>query len=148
MWIVFIEPSLSSISLCIMWSFNLHTHITHIQDVHNIEGPLVPYNHACPKRGLIHRDRESSVIRPLLYLQATTAGCWNDSCFNFSSVFTVHQLPFWCTTCHGRCHVTPTTCCGGQSSGTPSSTSSSKHRLPFLFYFGEFYTLFISSLGK
>ena len=27
-----------------------------------------------PKAGLIHRDRESSVIRPLLYLQATMAG--------------------------------------------------------------------------
>ena len=38
-------------------------------------GPLVPYNHVRPKRGLIHRDRKSSVIRPLLYLQATTAGC-------------------------------------------------------------------------
>ena len=33
------------------------------------------YNHARPKQGLIHRDRESSVSRPLLYLQATTAGC-------------------------------------------------------------------------
>ena len=53
--------------------YRLHD-ITHIQDVHNIVGPLVPYNHACPKRGLIHRDRESSVIRPLLYLQATMAG--------------------------------------------------------------------------
>ena len=42
--------------------------MTHLQDVHNIAGPLVP------KRGLIHRDRESYVIRPLLYLQATTAG--------------------------------------------------------------------------
>ena len=36
--------------------------------------PWVPYNHARPKRGLIHQDRESSIIRPLLYLQATTAG--------------------------------------------------------------------------
>ena len=35
---------------------------------------MVPYNHACPKRGLLHQDRESSVIRPLLYLQATMAG--------------------------------------------------------------------------
>ena len=49
-------------------------HITHIQDIHNMAGSLVPYNHAHPKRGLIHRDRESSVIRTLLYLQATTAG--------------------------------------------------------------------------
>ena len=47
---------------------------TCIKDVHNMAGPLVPYNHASPKRVLIHRDRESSVIRPLLYLQATTAG--------------------------------------------------------------------------
>ena len=31
-------------------------------------------NHVCPKRGLIHRDIESSVIRPPLYLQATMAG--------------------------------------------------------------------------
>ena len=49
----------------------LHTHKTHIHDVHKI---LVPYNYACPNRGLIHRDRESFVIRPLPYLQATTAG--------------------------------------------------------------------------
>ena len=52
----------------------IHTHITHIQVLHNIAGPLVPYNYVRPKQGLIHRDRESSVIRPLLYLQATTAG--------------------------------------------------------------------------
>ena len=53
-----------------------HTYSTHpvIQDVHDIAGQLVPYNHACPKRGLIHRYRESSVIRPLLYLQASKAG--------------------------------------------------------------------------
>ena len=31
-------------------------------------GPLVPFNHARPKRGLIHQ------VRPLLYLQATMAG--------------------------------------------------------------------------
>ena len=55
-------------------NFSGNLHITHIQDVHNIAGPLVPYNDACPKRGLIHRDRDSSVIRPLLYLQATMAG--------------------------------------------------------------------------
>ena len=32
--------------------YKLHVmnYITHIQDVHNIAGPLVPYNHACPKR--------------------------------------------------------------------------------------------------
>ena len=33
----------------------LHSHITHIQDVHNIAGPMVP--NACPKQGLIQRDR-------------------------------------------------------------------------------------------
>ena len=27
-----------------------HTHITHIQEVHDIVGPLVPYKQACPKR--------------------------------------------------------------------------------------------------
>ena len=53
---------------------NVVFQLTHIQDVHNIAGPLVPYNHAFPKRGLIPRDRESYVIRPLLYLLATTAG--------------------------------------------------------------------------
>ena len=37
----------------------------------------LPYNHARPKLGLIHWDRESSVIRLLLYLQATTAGSRN-----------------------------------------------------------------------
>ena len=31
-------------------------------------------NYGCPKRGLIHRDWDSSVIRPLLYLQASMAG--------------------------------------------------------------------------
>ena len=41
---------LSSISRCIMQSFNLHTHITHPQDVHNKAGPMVPYNHVCPKQ--------------------------------------------------------------------------------------------------
>ena len=38
---------------------------------------MVLYNHARPKRGLIQRDIESSVIRPLLYLQAATAGFGN-----------------------------------------------------------------------
>ena len=49
------------------------THISHIQDVHNIAGPSEPYDNARPKRGLI-TEIERSVIRPLLYLQATTAG--------------------------------------------------------------------------
>ena len=49
------------------------TYNTH-PEVHNIASPLVPFNYACTKWGLIHRDGESSVIRPLLYLQATTAG--------------------------------------------------------------------------
>ena len=59
-----------------MQSFNLHIHITHIQDIHNIAGPLVPYNHVRPKRGLIHQDRENSVIRQLLYLQAPSHQGW------------------------------------------------------------------------
>ena len=69
------------ITLFVHWYNQLHfyTHfyfinITHIHYVHNIAGSLVPYNHACPKRGLIHRDKKNSVIRPLLYLQATMAG--------------------------------------------------------------------------
>ena len=41
-------------------------HITHFQDIHNIAGPLV--HHACPKRGLIHRDshatNEASALPP------------------------------------------------------------------------------------
>ena len=52
----------------------LHTHITHIQNIHSIAGPLVPYNHACPKRGLIHRDRVMQLMNQALYLQATMAG--------------------------------------------------------------------------
>ena len=63
-----------------LWTHS--SYITHIQDVPNIAGPLVPCNHALPKWGLIHRDRESSVFRPLLYLQATTAGfnlIWDSS---------------------------------------------------------------------
>ena len=40
-------------------------------------------NYACPKRGLIHRDRESYVIRPLLYLQATKAGYSNENLMTF-----------------------------------------------------------------
>ena len=42
--------------------------------VHNIAGPLVPYNHACPKPGSIHRDRVIQYMKQALYLQATTAG--------------------------------------------------------------------------
>ena len=60
-----------------------YSDITHIQDVHNIAAPLVPYNHACPKRGLIHQDRVMQLMKQALYLQATTAGwhsefghCW------------------------------------------------------------------------
>ena len=49
-------------------------HITHIQDIHNIAGPLVPYNHACSKRGLVHRDRVMQLMKQVLYLQATMAG--------------------------------------------------------------------------
>ena len=56
------------------YSFNLHTHITHIKDVHNIAGPLVPYNYVCPKQGLIHRDRVMQLMKQALYLQASTAG--------------------------------------------------------------------------
>ena len=63
--IVFIEPLRYSsrivpsvvVSTGILCSCILRvyvTHITHIQDVHNIAGLLVPYNHARPKRGLIH----------------------------------------------------------------------------------------------
>ena len=59
----------------------------------NIAGPLVPYNHACHKRGLIHRDRESSIIRPLLYLQATTAGFSTES--NKKIVFEQVIKPFF-----------------------------------------------------
>ena len=40
--------------------------------------PLAAYSsrtvYVCPKQGLIHPDRESSILRLLLYLQATTAG--------------------------------------------------------------------------
>ena len=39
-----------------------------------IAGPLVPYNHACPKQELIHRDRVMQLMKQALYLQATTAG--------------------------------------------------------------------------
>ena len=52
----------------------LHTHITHIRDVHNIAGLLVTYYYACPKGGLIHRDRVMQLMKQVLYLQATTAG--------------------------------------------------------------------------
>ena len=39
-----------------------------------IAGLLVPYNHACPKWGLIHRDRVMQLMKQALYLQATMAG--------------------------------------------------------------------------
>ena len=48
-----------------------------VWEKYNIAGPLVPFNHAPPKRGLIHRDRES--YQTMLYLQATTAGCPHDT---------------------------------------------------------------------
>ena len=79
--------SIIQLWICCVWTVSflgvgIDHLITHIQDVHNIAGPLVPYTHAGPKRGLIHWDRESSVIRPLLNLQATMAGydcaCKND----------------------------------------------------------------------
>ena len=38
----------------------------------NTSGDYLPYT--CPKRDSNHRSREKSIIRPLLYLQATTAG--------------------------------------------------------------------------
>ena len=53
-------------SPCIIWS--LHgSYNTH-------PSPLVPYNHAYPKWGLIHRDRVMQLMKHALYLQATTAG--------------------------------------------------------------------------
>ena len=45
-----------------------------IDDHSYIGGPLWYHINTCLKRGLIHQDRDNSVIRPLLYLQATTAG--------------------------------------------------------------------------
>ena len=42
--------------------------------LHVIASPLVPYNYACPKRGLIHWDRVMQLMKQALYLQATTAG--------------------------------------------------------------------------
>ena len=30
---------------------------------------MIPYNHLCPKRGLIHQDRDGSIIRPRVDLQ-------------------------------------------------------------------------------
>ena len=62
----------------IMQSFNLHTHITHIQDVHYMAGQLVQYNHACPKRGLIHQDKVMQLMKQVLYLQSTTAGIYKE----------------------------------------------------------------------
>ena len=47
--------------------------LRHTPSVTYIEGPLWYHINTCLKRGLIHRDRESPVIRPLLYLQATTS---------------------------------------------------------------------------
>ena len=56
--------------------------ITHIQDIHNLAGPLVPYNHACPKRGSIHRDRVMQLMKEALYLQATTVGFQSRTLYN------------------------------------------------------------------
>ena len=66
-WIVFIEPL-----LYVKCSLSTYTHI---QDIHNIVGLLLPYNHECPKWGLIQRDRVMQLMKQALYLQATTAGC-------------------------------------------------------------------------
>ena len=57
----------------------IHLHVYQYQpaslmNTQQLDFSVVPYNHARPKRGLIHQDIETSVIRPLLYLQATTAG--------------------------------------------------------------------------
>ena len=68
----------------LLWSIfqsSYNTHITHIQDVHNIVGPLVSYKHACPKQRLIHQDRVMQLMKQALYLQATTAGLRHKYCF-------------------------------------------------------------------
>ena len=59
------EQEVRSVSLIV---YNVVFQLTHTYNVHNIVGPLVPYNHARPKQGLIRQGRESSAIRPLLYL--------------------------------------------------------------------------------
>ena len=41
-----------------------------------IAGPLVPYNHACPKWGLIHRDRVMQLMKQALYLQGSKPPWW------------------------------------------------------------------------
>ena len=61
----------------VIWAQSLYFRI--VKTLHSYSRVLaspkyLSNNHVRHKRGLIHRDRESSVIRPLLYLQATTAG--------------------------------------------------------------------------
>ena len=69
----------------------------HIQDVHNISGPLVPYNHAHPKRGLIHRDRHHHGARIWiveLYKLFKSPQGYNYVLFSDLSS-TAHSRDFW-----------------------------------------------------